>query len=132
MKKLFFSALVLVFISCSKNKSKPSELLSSNRFKELRTGLSNIYDKIIIDTAPCQSVSDALVLSPMVDAYLYVVKSDSTTAQQAKTGLKRLRQANGNIAGIILNQVDIKKLGQYYGEDYSGYYDTYGYAGNKP
>ena len=114
---------------CGTLPPNPSELLSSNRLKNLLKGLSNVYDKIIIDTAPCQSVSDALVLSPMVDAYLYVVKSDSTTAQQAKSGLKRLRQANGNIAGIILNQVDIKRLGQYYGEDYGGYYDTYGYAG---
>jgi len=115
---------------CGTIPPNPSELLSSQKFKDLLTGLAKIYDKIIIDTAPCQSVSDALVLSPMVDAYLYVVKSDSTTEQHAKNGLKRIRQANGNIAGIILNQVNLKKTSLYYGEEYSGYYDTYGYAGN--
>jgi len=116
---------------CGTIPPNPSELLSSQKFKDLLTGLAKVYDKIIIDTAPCQSVSDALVLSPMVDAYLYVVKSDSTTAQHAKNGLKRIHQANGNIAGVILNQVNLKKASLYYGEEYSGYYDTYGYAGNK-
>ncbi|MCJ8341131.1 MAG: polysaccharide biosynthesis tyrosine autokinase [Pseudomonadales bacterium] len=107
----------------------PSELLSSERFKDLITGLSKIYDKIIIDTAPCQAVSDALVLAPIVDAYLYVVKSDATTSHLAKNGLKRLKQVQGNIAGVVLNHVDIKKAEKYYGEDYSGYYDNYGYSG---
>jgi len=116
---------------CGTIPPNPSELLSSQKFKDLLKGLSKIYDKIIIDTAPCQSVSDALVLSPMVDAYIYVVKADSTVAQHAKNGLKRLHQAKGNVAGVILNQVNLKKSSQYYGEDYSGYYDTYGYAGNK-
>ena len=108
----------------------PSELLSSVRFKEMLIGLSKIYDKIIIDTAPCQAVSDALVLAPIADAYIYVVKADATAAQHVKNGLKRIRQVNGNVAGVILNQVDVKKAEKYYGEDYSGYYDNYGYTGN--
>lgn len=109
----------------------PSELLSSIRFKELLTGLSKVYDKIIIDTAPCQAVSDALLLATLSDACIYVVKSDATAAQHVKNGLKRIRQVNGNIAGIVLNHVDIKKAEQYYGEDYSGYYDNYGYTGKQ-
>ena len=116
-------------LPCGTLPPNPSELLSSQRFKDLLVGLGKIYDKIIIDTAPCQAVSDALVLAPMVDAYLYVVKADATTAQHAKNGLKRIRQVNGNIAGVILNQVDVKKAEQYYGEDHSGYYDNYGYSG---
>ncbi len=116
-------------LTCGIIPPNPSELLSSERFKELILGLSKIYDKIIIDTAPCQAVSDALVLAPIVDAYLYVVKSEATTSHLAKNGLKRIRQVNGNIAGVVLNQVDVKKAEKYYGEDYSGYYDNYGYSG---
>jgi len=116
-------------LTCGLIPPNPSELLSSTRFKDLIHGLSQIYDKIIIDTAPCQAVSDALVLAPIVDAYIYVVKSDSTTSQHAKNGLKRIRQVNGNIAGVVLNHVDVKKAEKYYGEDYGGYYDNYGYTG---
>jgi capsular exopolysaccharide synthesis family protein len=109
----------------------PSELLSSERFKNLLTELSGVYDKIIIDTAPCQAVSDALTIASLSDACIYVVKSDSTTANHVKNGIRRIRQVNGNIAGIVLNQVDIKKVAQRDGEDYSGYYDNYGYTGNQ-
>jgi capsular exopolysaccharide synthesis family protein len=109
----------------------PSELLSSQRFKDLLIGLSKIYDKIIIDSAPCQAVSDALILATLSDACIYVVKSDATAVQHVKNGIKRIRQVNDNIAGIILNQVDVKKAEKYYGEDYSGYYDNYGYTGKQ-
>jgi len=118
-------------LPCGTLPPNPSELLSSQRFKDLISQLSDKYDKIILDTAPCLAVSDALVLSPSVDAYLYVVKSDSTTALNAKNGIKRLRQANANIAGIVLTQVDLKKAEQYYGEDLNGYYDNYSYIGAK-
>ncbi|EPJ56269.1 MAG: hypothetical protein OFPI_00590 [Osedax symbiont Rs2] len=116
-------------LTCGILPPNPSELLSSKRFADLIHGLSLIYDKVIIDTAPCQAVSDALVLAPIVDAYLYVVKADSTTSHHARNGMKRIRQVNGNIAGVVLNHVDVKNVEKYYGEDYSGYYDNYGYTG---
>ena len=116
-------------LPCGTIPPNPSELLSSQRFKDLITGLAKIYDRIIIDTAPCQAVSDALVLAPLVDNYVYVVKSDSTHVQHAKNGLKRIRHVNGKIVGVVLNRVDVKKAEKYYGEDYSGYYDSYGYSG---
>ena len=116
-------------LPCGTIPPNPSELLSSQRFKDLITGLAKIYDRIIIDTAPCQAVSDALVLAPLVDNYVYVIKSDSTHVQHAKNGLKRIRHVNGKVLGVVLNRVDIKKAEKYYGEDYSGYYDTYGYSG---
>jgi capsular exopolysaccharide synthesis family protein len=116
-------------LPCGTIPPNPSELLSSQRFKDLITGLAKIYDRIIIDTAPCQAVSDALVLAPLVSNYIYVVKSDSTHVQHAKNGLKRIRQVDGKVLGIVLNRVDVKKAEKYYGEDYSGYYDSYGYSG---
>ncbi len=116
-------------ITCGLIPPNPSELLSSTRFKDLMHGLSNVYDTIILDTAPCQAVSDALVIAPIVDAYIYVVKADTTTSQLACNGLERLEHFHGNIAGVVLNQVDVNKAVKYYGEDYSGYYDNYGYTG---
>lgn len=109
----------------------PSDLLSSERFKKLLTELAGVYDKVIIDTAPCQAVSDALTIATLSEACIYVVKSDATSAQHVKNGIKRIRQVNGKVAGVVLNQVDIKKAAQQYGEDYSGYYDNYGYAGKQ-
>lgn len=109
----------------------PSELLSSKRFADVLALLEDKYDRIIIDTAPSQAVSDALVLAPLVGAMIYVVRSDSTPYQQAKNGLKRLREAHAPVIGVVLNQVDIKKGAKYYGQEYGGYYDVYGYSSEK-
>ncbi|WP_415893557.1 GumC family protein [Neptuniibacter sp. PT8_73] len=106
----------------------PLELLSSERFAKALSVLETKYDRIVIDTAPTQAVSDALVLAPKVGAMIYVVKADSTSYQQAKAGLKRLKDINAPLIGVVLNQVNTKKASKYYGADYGGYYDTYGYT----
>lgn len=109
----------------------PLELLSSHRFAELLDKLSEAYDRIVIDTAPTQAVSNALVLSTQASAVVYVVKADSTPYPLAQTGVKRLRQVNAPLVGAVLNQVDIKKAGRYgkygrYGYDRYYHYDYYG------
>lgn len=109
----------------------PLELLSSHRFSELLDKLSEAYDRIVIDTAPTQAVSDALVLSTQASAVVYVVKADSTPYPLAQTGVKRLRQVNAPLVGAVLNQVDIRKAGRYgkygrYGYDRYYHYDYYG------
>ena len=105
----------------------PLELLGSKRFETLLRELSTHFDRIIIDTAPSGAVSDALALSRQVDAMVYVVKADSTTSKLASNTLKRLDKVHANIAGVVLNQVNIHKNPGY--EDYySGYYNYYGYG----
>ena len=109
----------------------PLDLLSSKRFGELLHKLGEKYDRIVIDSAPTQAVSDSLVLSTKADALIYVVKSDSTPANVAKNGLQRLARVGAPIIGAVLNQFDAdaaQKYG-YYGYGYSRYgYSGYGYS----
>jgi len=87
------------------------------------------YDRIIIDSAPVQAVSDALLLGQFADAVLYAVKANSTPTEVAARGVNRMRNAGINIAGVVVSQVNLKKLASYGGElDYQGYYDYYGYS----
>jgi capsular exopolysaccharide synthesis family protein len=110
----------------------PLELLSSKRFEELLETLADKYDRVVIDSAPTQAVSDSLVLSGYVDGVLYVVKSDATSASIAQDGLQRLLRVNANILGIVLNQFDAAHAAKYGGYGYSkGHYDYYGYGSNK-
>jgi succinoglycan biosynthesis transport protein ExoP len=111
----------------------PLDLLSSARFAKVLEVLEARYDRIVIDTAPCQAVSDALVLSKRVGSMVYVVKADSTPVAQIKAGLRRLAEVDAPVVGVVLNQLDLSKASRYYGEGYSGYYDVYGYgASEKP
>jgi polysaccharide biosynthesis transport protein len=107
----------------------PLEMLSSKRFTEAMQVLKGQFDAIVVDTAPLQLVSDALVLSQLATSVLYVVKADATPYQVARNGLKKLRRANAPIAGVVLNHLDLERADRYYGE-YSGYkgYGKYGYS----
>jgi len=108
---------------------QPLELLSSARFSSLIERLRGHYDRIIIDSAPTQAVSDSLVLSRLSDGVVYVIKSHSTSLELAKRGIMRLRQVDAPIAGALITQVDIDKITSYGGDYYyQGYYDYYGYT----
>jgi len=107
----------------------PLDLLSSKRFESMLLVLRDKYDRIIIDSAPTQAVSDSLVLSTKADALIYVLKSDSTAAAVAANGLQRLTKAGAPIIGVVLNQFDANAAASYgyYGSGAYGYYG-YGYA----
>ena len=107
----------------------PLELLLSGRFESMLEGLSSSYDRVIIDCAPVEAVSDALLLSRLVDAVIYVAKSHDTSVRVVSSGLEKLRVADAPLAGVLLTQVDLGKLAAY-GADYEfhGYYDYYDYA----
>jgi polysaccharide biosynthesis transport protein len=107
----------------------PLDLLSSSRFDEILADLCSKYDRIIIDSAPTQAVSDSMVLSTKADALIYVVKSDSTPANVALNGIERLKRVNAPIVGAVLNQFDADAASKYgyYGSGRYGYYG-YGYA----
>jgi capsular exopolysaccharide synthesis family protein len=110
--------------------ANPLELLSSKRFKDLVAELQETYDVIIIDSAPALAVSDALVVSQLADAQIYVIRADATPYQAAEQGVKRLRRVRAPLLGCVLNQV-VSGSGKYgYGKygKYGRYYRYYRYG----
>ncbi|MCK5923459.1 MAG: CpsD/CapB family tyrosine-protein kinase, partial [Methylococcales bacterium] len=108
---------------------QPLELLSSKRFEKILEQLGEHYDRIVIDSAPTQAVSDALVLGKLSDAVVYIVKSHETSMDLVKRGTQRLKQIGAPLAGVLITQVDIDKITSYGGDYYyQGYYDYYGYT----
>lgn len=112
---------------------KPSdnnlELLSSPEFGELIELLRARYDRVVLDLAPIQAVSDALVVGKYADSAIYVVKADSTPLPLVERGVSLLRDTGVKVSGVVISQVDLVKL-ESYGADYYylGYFDYYGYA----
>jgi capsular exopolysaccharide synthesis family protein len=103
----------------------PQELLASEQFKILMVTLKAKYEHIIIDSAPTQAVSDAVIVSKVCDSVVYVVRSDSTNYKIINNGLSRFMQIGHRVDGVVLNQVDLKKAKKT--GEYSGFYDQYGY-----
>jgi len=100
-------------LPAGKSPLNPLELLSSRRFNHVISGLAKHYDRIIIDSAPINLVSDGLVLARHADAVLFVVKADSTTHNDAMSAVSRLINVNAPLFGAILNKVNLNKIVKY-------------------
>ena len=100
----------------------PLEVLSSERFAEVMQTLTQRYDRVVLDSAPAQAVSDALVLSRLCDGVVFVVRADATPRQLVQLAVKRLRRVDGHLIGAVLNRFDHAK-----GMRYGGY-QRYSYA----
>jgi capsular exopolysaccharide synthesis family protein len=119
----------LFFLPSGPLPDNPSELLMSERLKELFDYLEDIFDYVIIDSAPASLLSDAYVLSPMCHATLYVVKHKYTP----KVYIERLEQENSvnqlmNV-GMIFNGIrsrGFSKNGYGYGYGYGYIHDSTG------
>ena len=117
----------LFFVPCGTLPDNPSELLMNERMKELLNYLEEIFDHVVIDSAPASLLSDAYVLSPMCHATLYVVKHKFTP----KMYLERLEQENSvnqlTNVGIIFNGIKSRgftKNGYGYGYGYGYIHDN--------
>lgn len=106
--------------------SNPQELLAGDGFNALIETLKRRYKYVVVDTAPTQAVSDAMVVSKSCDSVLYVVKADSTSEKLINNGLGRFLQVGHRVDGVVLNQVDLKKSDV--SARYGGFYDQYGYS----
>ncbi|MEP0356784.1 polysaccharide biosynthesis tyrosine autokinase [Paraglaciecola sp.] len=119
----------LSVIPCGQLSPGPLELLSSNEFSQVLNELKQSFDRIIIDSPPVQVVSDPLIIAQQVDSVVFVVKAESTKTNVAQKALGRLVQANAKVAGVVLNQANVKNMKS---DEYQGYYNDYIYGTSEP
>jgi polysaccharide biosynthesis transport protein len=82
-----------------------AKLLGSIRMLEVLTQLRDMFDFIVIDSAPTMLVSDVIPLSTIVDATVLVVDSRKTRRRVVMEACSRLRAVGATLAGVILNRV---------------------------
>lgn len=99
--------------------SNPSELLDSNKMKEVLATLQNQADYVIIDSPPVLPVTDASILASKVDGVILVVGIGKVQPEMALRAKEHLETANGNILGLVINRSET------YLEE-SAYYRYYG------
>ncbi len=110
----------------------PTELLSSQQMKNLLEKLRESYDYVIIDSAPVNIVTDAVILSQWSDAVLMVVKQNYAAVNETRAAIEALQAVDANLVGAVLTQyVAGKSSGGYYrkgsykGGAYHYDYDSY-------
>lgn len=91
----------------------PSELLGSKRMQLLLESIKEDYDMIILDSPPAGLVTDAVVLSTIVDGTILVCAAGVTQIEEIKAAKAALDKVNANIIGVVMNKVTIRK-GEYY------------------
>jgi capsular exopolysaccharide synthesis family protein len=105
-----------------------SDLFASRRMHSIVQLLRENYDYILIDTPPVMAVGDARVIGQLADRTLFVVRWNKTPRKVARAALEQLGKSGIKLAGVVLQQVDLKRYGRLgYGD--SGYYYHYGRYG---
>ena len=117
----------LFVLPSGQSPSNPAELLDSEVLRKLLKKWRSQYDFVIMDSPPTLSVTDAVVISPEVDAVVMVVRSGQTTKDAVRRTRDTLYQVNARIMGIVMNAVDLRSPDLYYYYYYSkrgnGYYN---------
>lgn len=100
----------------------PAENLQSQRFSELLASAGERYDRIVIDSPPVGSVTDATILSTRIDATVLVIRATATTRDNVSRAARILRDVRANLVGAVLNATDRTSDEYYY--HYNRYYGT--------
>ena len=93
---------------------QPAELLGSAVMRDLIARWRDEFDHIIIDTPPCLSVTDAVLLSPEADRVIMVARSGQTTRPALRRACDLLMQVNAKVMGIVLNALNLNSVEGYY------------------
>jgi capsular exopolysaccharide synthesis family protein len=108
----------------------PAELFHSDRFRRLLEVLQRKFDRIIIDSPPVVAVTDAAVLSTLVDGTILVVRAFKTPKDLARHALRALADVGAHTAGTVLNSVNLNK--SEYKNTHYYYYRKEGYYAEDP
>ena len=91
-----------------------SELLISNKVNKIVTTLKENFDIIIFDSTPSTLVTDASIISRIVDTTIIVTEFDKTKMSNLHHIRDQIEEVGGNIAGIVINKVPSKRDSYYY------------------
>ena len=100
----------------------PAVLLGSERMKELLDSWSKEYDFILIDSPSALAVTDAAVLTRLVDYTLLIARHAQSSRKSLERAYHTLRVDPSHRIGVVLNGV---RRGS------AAYAEYFGYAGNK-
>lgn len=94
----------------------PAELLGSANMAVTVNALADVFDVIILDLPPVTAVSDALIVSKLVDGMLIVVRQDYCDRHSVDEVVRQLRFVDGKILGFVMTGADTQKKGyKHYG-----------------
>ena len=110
----------LTVMTAGKPNQDPMSLLVSDMMRNFIAEAAQEYDWVVIDTPPVALLSDANLLSSMVDAALLVVRAEATPYPLVRRAVEAI--GTEKILGVVLNRAKRSEIAVGY-----GYYYGYGY-----
>ena len=98
----------------------PAELIRSTRMRTVLDRIAESAEFVIVDSPPLQAVTDAAILSSLVDGTVLVVFAGHSRSGAVRNGREALAKVGARVLGVTLNRMS----GDYYYYDYSGGYGT--------
>ena len=97
----------------------PAELLSQARFGEMIQEALQHFDRVVVDSAPIQPVSDSLLIVKRVQTVCLVMRAGGTPRRSVLRAVQMLQKAGAPLAGVVVNRLAQMRGETYY--DYSNY-----------
>jgi succinoglycan biosynthesis transport protein ExoP len=104
----------------------PSEILTSNRFREFLKEAAKDYDFIFIDAPPVMPVADASDIATLTDGVILVYMTGKIGRGVLRRVKSNLDNVDAKLTGVILNKVKSDAGPEYY------QYHSYYYYGSEP
>jgi len=82
----------------------PAELLSSGRFAEFVGQTRRLFDYVLIDSPPTESVTDPMIIATQADAVLLVLDSEGTSKASLRKAMRNLEAVGANVLGTVMNK----------------------------
>ena len=102
----------------------PAQLLSSSAMESLVSDMRERFKFLIIDSPPILPVTDAMILSRLVDGVILVLESGATPRGAVTRARRMMEHVGARILGVVLNKVDARRDGYYGYYGYDGYYSA--------
>lgn len=113
----------LDILTCGAIPPNPSELLGSQKMRELVAALAGRYDVVLFDSPPVMTVTDTAVLGTQTDGVALVVVPHATDRRALERTKTLLANVKVNILGAVINRIEVSSLGGKY--DYYYHYHYY-------
>jgi Mrp family chromosome partitioning ATPase len=88
-------------------------MLGTDRLGKVLEEAKDMFDVIVLDSAPLNVVTDAAVIAPHVDSVILVARAGVTDPEALRFAMEQLRIVRAPVLGTVLNDIDPQRDASY-------------------
>jgi polysaccharide biosynthesis transport protein len=112
----------LSILPAGERAAKPAELLASCDFAGLLSEAALHFDRVVLDSAPVNAVSDTQLIAKDIQSVCFVVRAIKTPGRAILRACSLLAQAGSHPDGVVFNRIPRRSRDRYYFSEYAGEY----------